>query len=511
MKILVVSLLRLGDFIQAAPVIAGYKQKYPRARIDVLVHTPVARLQSIFPTVDRWHTIDREELQNGLGRAEIPLLTSFHVLREQCDALAEEHYDLIVNLTHTEYSAWITGYIPARAKLGVTFDSRGQAFFNSPWFRYLNQRAGAGATDILNYTDIFAEACEIDRTKLNWAMRPTSEGETEAAPFTSGEGERIVIQALTSDSKKNWHASRWISWIDSIMDRRSKATVILLGAPNEREALESIRAGCVHFKRIQVALLSLDGALALLNRSALLVTGDTSIKHLANAASCKVIEISLGSSDVRRTGIYKPDSLILDSKVPCAPCPHSAPCSQARHLCGEAIEPRVAAEAADLFMNESWEALNTLAAVTKISMRRTRILSTGFWFAEDAGAHDPVSAMEVWLERSTHKFLLNGSEKNVIPAFGSEVYQLGEELARLMPEGGFSPLLARLDFLEDELTERRQRCSEESSRFRPTSQEPLVDLASLRAAQNRLEDERREVEVKSKLIRSLRTRLAELI
>jgi ADP-heptose:LPS heptosyltransferase len=505
MKILVISLLRLGDFIQAAPVIAGLKQKYPGARLDVLVHSPVARLQKMMPVVDRWHTLNREELQEGLGRADIPLLTSFHVLREQCEALSAEQYDWIVNLTHTEFSGWIAGYIPARNKLGLAFSARGQAAFHSPWFRYLNERASGPVTDILNYTDIFAQACELNHRDMIWPLTPSLEGEREVDALELPGGERVTVQALTSDSKKNWGVSRWVQWFDTFMEQRSNATVVLLGAPNERETLLEIRAGCAHFKRVRVAILSLDGALALLNRSDLLVTCDTSIKHLANAASCRVMELSLGSSDSRRTGIYKPGSLIVEPAVPCAPCPHSSPCSQSSHVCAQALIPTTVARAADFFMSRDLQALKALP----LSLKQTRILNTGFWFAEPVAAVDAAAAMEVWLERSAHRFLLSGAEKNAIPAFGTEVYHLSEELARLMPSGGFSPLVARLDFLEQELSERGHACAQEKAQFQPARNEPLVDLAGLRARQNRIEDERREVEIKSKLIRSLRTRLAE--
>jgi ADP-heptose:LPS heptosyltransferase len=509
MKILVISLLRLGDFIQAAPVIGGLKQKYPGSRIDVLVHSPVAKLKPLMGVVHQWHVIDREELQAGLGEAGIPLLTSFHVLKEQCDALAEERYDLIVNLTHTEFSGWIAGYLPSRDKIGLAFSPSGRPQFHSPWFHYLNQRADGQMGDILNYTDIFIEACQIDRLSMNWALTATKAGELEADAVELAGDDNIVVQALTSDSKKNWGTARWTEFLNHFCAFRPSAKIILLGAPSEMEKLAEIRDSCSQRERVSIAILSLDGALALLNRASLLISGDTSIKHLANAAKCRVMEISLGSSDLKRTGIYKPGSLIVTSKAACAPCPHSSPCSQASHICAQSLNAEATAKAADLFLAGRPSELATLTSSMDIKI--TRILGTGFWFAESVGGVDPMDSMEVWLERSVQKFLFNGTEKALIPTFGSEGYQLSEELARLIPDGRFSPLVSRLDFLEQKVTAQGRRCEVERDRFQPGSGEKVIDLAQLRSVQNRLEDERREVEVKSKLIRSLRTRLAEVL
>jgi len=504
MKILVVNLLRLGDFLQSVPVLAGLKSKHPHAQVDVLVHTPVAALRPLVPAVNRWWTLDRDELQAGLGRSDVPLLTSFDVLKEQCEALSQEKYDLILNLSHTEFSGWITGFIVAKSKVGLAFNSRGQASFNSPWFRYLNRHAGQTATEIFHYSDIFAYAAEAADEPRAWPMKPTAEGEAEVAALNLPYGEWIAIQALTSDAKKNWGGERWARLINELSAQRPQAHFVLLGAPNEKASLNAIieKTGA---GRVTPAVVSLDGALALLKRAALLITGDTSIKHLANAATCKVVELSLGSSDYRRTGIYKAGSLIVQGQAACAPCPHSNPCSQASHLCAENVHPETVATAIGHFMEDRWDAVHALKPGAFL---RTHVLATGYWYASEEG--DPSRTLEQLIERSAQKFILNGSERGLLPKFGSEVYLLGDEISGLIEREKIRPLLAHLDFLGEGLSRREIEAARERRSFAPAKAAPgMVDLAGLRSVQNRLEDERREIEVKTKLIRSLKSRLAE--
>lgn len=515
MKILVMSLLRLGDFIQVTPVIGGLKNKYPRAKIDVLCHTPTAALQPLLPCVNRWWTLNRDELQKGLGHAEIPLLTSFDVLREQCEAINLENYDLIINLTQTHFSGWLMGYLQAKAKLGLTFNTAGKAEFHSPWFRYLDTQAARPEADVFHFVDVFAQACEIFGEERRWPFVLSPQGDAEVKSLNLPRGrELIAIQALTSDQKKNWGSARWSAWLSEMHGRRPEAHFVFIGAPFEEAELKRI-VGAVEGAEdfATVAVLSLEGALSLLNRAALLVSGDTSIKHLANAARCRVVEFALGSSDYRRTGIYKTDSLILHSRVACSPCPHSAACSQPAHSCAEEIDASSAANATHMFIREDWNGLQAFARQARFSIRRTKIMAMGFWYAQDISGRGREETMQDWIDRSAWKFLLNGEEKGRVPAVGTEIYRLKTEIGELVPSGGVEPLLSRLDFLERELCGRKAKSSAGLQEFDRDKQlhagETTFDLAELRARQNRLQLDEREIEIKMKLIQSLKSQLAE--
>ncbi len=515
MKILVVSLLRLGDFIQTVPVVAGLKNKFPRAKVDVLCHSPAMALQPMLPIVDRWWTIDREELQMGLGRADLPLLTSFDVLRETCDEVNQEQYDLIINLTQTKFSAWIMGYLAARGKLGLTFNAAGLAEFHSPWFRYLDSHTERPTEDVFHYIDVFAQACEIFGEDRRWPFVLTPRGDSEVRALNLPRGrELIAVQALTSDDKKNWGEESWARWLVEMHGRRSSAHFVFIGAPNEEERLKAILAR-VHDSAAfaSLAIVSLEGALSLLHKVSLIVSGDTSIKHLANAARCSVVELALGSSDYRRTGIYKADSLIVHGRVACAPCPHSSPCSQASHLCAVQLDPIKMAAATDMFVREDWNGLNAFARGSNFGVRRTRHVAMGFWYAQDISGRSREETMQDWIDRSAWKFLLNAEEKGTVPSVGTEVYRLKTEIGELVPIGGVEPLLSRLDFLEKELGERRQVWSEGRKEFEQSKSESqgrsTFDLGHLRSRQNKLQFTEREIEIKMKLIQSLKTHLVE--
>jgi ADP-heptose:LPS heptosyltransferase len=507
-KILAVSLLRLGDFLQILPVLNGLKQKYPDAEVDVLVHSSVEKLKPMLPQIGRWWTLDRDSLQSGLGQADLPLLTSFDVLRETMNAIQDCRYDFVINLTQTAFSGWLTGYLKAPEKNGLCLEADGRAYFHSPWFRYLDREAENIGGDIFNYTDIFFEGCELAGFEKSWELTPTRHGEEEVSRLELDEGRPILaVQALTSDEKKNWDMTLWAECLTSFARKHPDWQTVLLGAPFESEHLEELRERIEGDARM--AILSMEGALSLLNRSTILLTSDTSIKHLANGTGVRVLELSLGSSDYQRTGVYREGNLILNAQVPCGPCRHSAPCGQASHRCGLQIRPQEVSEALSRFAAGDWEGLSALARKSPLKYLRTRHLEQGIWFAQNLAEGSPQKTMDLILERLSLKSVLNQEFKRELTDLGTQGVRAHRDIERLFAGSDRDPLLAHLDFLEKDLSSqnpplevaRRQLVREHAGQ--------AFDLTDLRRIQSRQEDRHQRLEYKIKLIRSLKSRMVE--
>lgn len=542
MKVLVISLLRIGDFIQALPVLSSLRTQFSVKQLDVLTHEPVSGLAPMIGDVNKWWTINRDELQAGLGRADIPLLSSFSVLKEQLDEINKQKYDCIINLTQTHFSAWVAGYLKTGSRSGLAFDVKGQAHFHSPWFQYLDDHAPVEVADIFHYTDIFFYGCGLKGTERNWRLNETERGRQELNALDLGDGEKIVLQLFTSDTKKTWPEKSWLQMLTQLQLFRPKAKFILLGAPNEEARLNSLYERAIpQGIRAEKAILSLEGAFALLNRSQLLITGDTSIKHLANASSIPILELSLGSSDLRRTGAYKPGSLILQPKVGCAPCPHSSPCVKSEHECARQLSPETVSTCAHHLLSGNPLAIREVASEFENEVRvlRSRVLASGFWMACDVNEASPEKMLETLVERCTWKFLLNREYLNPLAQFGSEGLYMKRELEEVFPARSLAEVDRHLNFLEAQAgavgdkaasllntVRRRTPALDEIKKFiteiqpqsralpwieqmvRVSSME-LVEIGGLRRVHNQLEHFFQQSQLKVKLIRSLKSQLME--
>lgn len=541
MRVLVINLLRLGDFIQVVPVLQALKTQYSIRELDLLTHQPVKQLAPMISGIKNWYTIDRDEMQSGLGRADIPLLTSFSVLKEQLDTLNARNYDCVINLTQTVYSAWIAGYLSAGQRYGLSMDIKGQAHFHSSWFQYLDDHAPLNVSDIFHYTDIFHYGCGLKGSERLWNLKETRHGRAEAAPFVSPSSPKIILQTLTSDSKKNWSEESWAKMLSHLRLFRPNAEFIALGAPNEEERIDSLISTA--FKRavtVKKAILSLEGALSLLKESDLLITGDTSIKHLANAANIPILELSLGSSDWRRTGAYVADSLIVQSVIECAPCPHSMPCRKSTHECAAKLSPESVSLAAHHYMNFDWLSLREIAKeyTHEVRFMRTKNLSTGFWMAIDLNEQQPERAIETMVERCTWRFVLSREHLDPLARFGSEGIHLKRELESIFPGQSLVPYSHHLSFLESQAGAMGERAAsllkgvknrspetgeikEFLLRYQPQASvltwlenlaevpSEITSIGSLRRMQNQLEHFYDRSQVKMKLIRSLKSQLTE--
>ena len=411
--------------------------------------------------VNHWWTIDRDALQEGLGRAEIPLLTSFAVLKERLDAINECKYDCIINLTQTHYSAWIAGYLKTGNRAGLTFDSKGLAHFHPRWFKYLDEHTPLDVKDVFHYSDIFFYGSGLKGPERTWRLNETPAGRKEVAALDLGSREKITLQLFTSDSKKNWSEASWLKMMTQLQLFRPNAQFVLLRSPAEEARMEALATkATIQGVQVRKAVLSLEGAFSLLKQSRLLITGDTSIKHLANAAGIPIVELSLGSSDYRRTGVYAPDALDPQPVVACLPCPHSAPCSQAEHACAKKLSPEIEITVAHQYLSGNRMALEGLAKefMSEARILRTRRLATGFWFAQDIA--DPAPAATLEKIRTLHlEISFEPRHLNPLAQFGSEGVYLKDELdgifqAEEWPE---RPFVQHLDFLESEADSVREK------------------------------------------------------
>lgn len=323
MKILVVSLLRLGDIIQQEPLLRGLREKYPEAEIHLLLNKQFASIEKVLAgVVDRYFSFDRESLQKGLGEAEFNIMWSYDQLATLVSQLNEQKYDQILNFTHNKLSAYLIGAIEATNKKGL-YQEQGQFHgLENRWLRYFNDRFSGTNKSLFHYVELLGSSFDI----------PLQLADLQKVGSQKKKSKLILFQCLTSDTKKNWGLENF-QQLKRIIERALvDYQVKILGAAFEREQLSQF------FSEKDLLICDLAQAQAHLQEATLLVTGDTSIKHLAAQSGVSIVEIAIGSSDAMKTAAYSKDSQILSSSVPCAPCHHSQACSQKSHLCAEDVD-----------------------------------------------------------------------------------------------------------------------------------------------------------------------------
>lgn len=292
MKILVLSLLRLGDIIQQEPVLRALKDKYPEARIDLLINKQFGNVEKILKDlVDNYIYFDREAIQQGLGDPSYNILWSYSQVQNLVSQINGEHYDMAYNLTHTKLSAYLLGALQIPQKLGLhQQDGRFQGM-NNRWIRYFNERFSGQNVSLFHYVELLGNSFSLPVHPPLKAQKTRSK--------------TVLFQCLTSEQRKNWGLENFKQLKQTLETSLVDYKVKVLGASFERTLLEEF------FSEQDLLICDLTEAKKHLQEAALLVTGDTSIKHLAAQIGTPIVELALGHSDPVKTGAYATDAQVL--------------------------------------------------------------------------------------------------------------------------------------------------------------------------------------------------------
>ncbi len=517
MRILVVSLLRLGDLLMSAPVLAQLKKQYPDAKIDVLINPQARAALGLIDGINVAHIFDRDLLQEGLMDAQRPILESFFRLDRLVHRLNGLNYDLLINLTHNRLSGWLCGAIQAEEKMGLWFDERSKAQFHSAWFKYLNDNADLRGVDTFHFVDVFRFGIGLagQRTQVSWVSH--KEGQEEAERHLSGMGRFIAIQPFTSEEKKEWPASSWVECAKILKKEDSSMGLVILAAPNEAGRAQELgqlmaEAGV----EVRSAVCSLTSVPYILNRASVLITGDTSIKHIAASCSCKVVELSLGSSDWKRTGVYKEGAYILQPKLECAPCSHSAECHKPSHLCAEQLPAQLVAEVTAAVEISSEDRISRAVGMyPHVDVRRTTFAESGYWQTIEIGRELELRDVREWLGRLTTKLILQGEHFKAIGEFGSEASRLGQWMRSQFPQVAQDKWRGLLDQAANQVGDEYDRAEDAKIKLSMLMKESLklnmVNISEMRRLQDKVSEVGHRLDIHRQLVRSLRYTIEEAI
>lgn len=313
MKILALSLLRLGDFFHQVHLLRDLSRRHPAAEIHVLIFADSKIAVSLFPEF-HFHILPRQEMQQELVERHRSWRRAVYLLRQKVTALNSENFSTIYNLTHTAFSARLMDALVASDKHGLQF-VEGKAQVATQALKYVNDVWALEPEPLFNWVDATALSAELNEPPL----MPTP------ARRKSGE---IWLQPLTSDLKKNWEIPKWRELAARL--RNQNVAYRFISAPGEGPVLSTVLGEAVteiKFSEIREQK----------ENCALLVCGDTSVLHFAVLEEIPVLGLYIGPANPYKTPPRQVGAGIWWSHVPCAPCAHRSGCSQSTQRCSEAL------------------------------------------------------------------------------------------------------------------------------------------------------------------------------
>lgn len=276
-RILVIRLRSIGDTVLATPTLSALARYVPDARIDVLLEDWVAPVLEGFLPAERIISFRRDDLLSRLGTMA---------------AIRRNRYDLVINLHGGSTSAFFSRVSGAPYRVGFGH-YRYRSFYNrilgsasafwgrSPTHSAEQQLALAGF--------IGAQVDDLPKSQLVVTGR-ASAAVSARFPETS----RIaLLHPVAAFATKEWAARGFAEVADYLSGRGF--SVIAVGAPSEKQSLETVAAFADG--RLTIADdLSLAEITALAARAGIFVGNDSGIAHIAAAVGTPSVVV-FGSSN----------------------------------------------------------------------------------------------------------------------------------------------------------------------------------------------------------------------
>jgi len=308
-RILVIQLDRIGDAIQTTPLLQELHMAHPEAEIDLLVAKEAALVLNGMPGLNNMMTLpmDKVAAWSLRIREEVASGTIPDEVMQSLASLDFPFYDKVINVSHSQYSAWLTQRIPAAQRQGGLLNARGEWVFSGPWHNYLMALVSFREANAFNLVDLFRADGETGRVCAQRLFVNVAEDLTFAQP----ESPYIVLNPGASKTERCWSRQSFAQLADMLWQKGY--VPVLMGAPADVEICSEV-ARLSEYDILNVCgKTSLPEAARLLEGAEALVSNDTGAVHLAAAVDTPVIGLYGFSAFFRETGPWGAGHIILQT------------------------------------------------------------------------------------------------------------------------------------------------------------------------------------------------------
>jgi heptosyltransferase-1 len=306
-KALIVRLGAIGDIVHTVPVAAALRRARPDWTIDWLVDRRHERVLSLFPVTDRVIAIDPA----GSWAASVAAVRGLRATK----------YDVVLDAQGLLKSAMLARLAGGARTVG----------FARPWLRepasallYSEVVDATGAAHVIDRNLRLLQAIGVADMRIETPLQHLEAAVVDDVVTAEG-GRYGIVNPGAGWPNKQWPPERWGHLVARLQQRHAFPWIVVWGPGEEplARAVEEASAGAA----MMAPATSLEDLVALIERAAIVLAGDTGPLHLAAAAGTPIVGV-YGPTDPARNGPWSKDDICV-SRFSACQCHHKRRCSAA--------------------------------------------------------------------------------------------------------------------------------------------------------------------------------------
>lgn len=316
----IIQLTRFGDLLQTAQAVEELKRNHPGYRVVLIARTQFSKpldfiLKNIF---DKTYHLDTRKIFDN--SEVVGVSSALDHLNSFINEIASERIEILINLSFSKSSAYLSSLIKSQHKIGMYFDFNNKLQINDKWSQFVFSTVMRGPLNPYSLVDLFKNIIGL-KTHDN------------AHPATSSSRQNtIIIHPFASIERKSWRSEKWVEIIYRVLKENEHYQIQIVGAKNEILKAQLITDNPI-LKTFGHRIQNLTGKTTLaelsseLKKAKLFIGHDSMVGHLAAFNHTTSLTISLGSVRPYETTPYQENAYNIAPRTKCFPCFPSDSCS----------------------------------------------------------------------------------------------------------------------------------------------------------------------------------------
>ncbi len=279
-RIVIFRFEHIGDYSISLPALRAIREKYPEAKIDLVVGPWNKDLANATSYIDNVIVFDNPLTKRHIGyKGLLKAALLEGDLRKFISKINKNKYDLLISFSDRKYNKVFLKFFKTKNKIcGDKFPNTG-----------IDDRQR-----ILNLMKKYDICNTFKRVTLN-----ITKEDKKVVDNLIGKNKIIAIHPFTPLSEKNWIHSNWIEVIEGLLKEDKSLKFFLIGSKKDKASLDWIRINKLKDKVINGAdKLSLVQLVYLIEKSELIIGCDSGPVHLAELTDTPIISLFGPTSEV---------------------------------------------------------------------------------------------------------------------------------------------------------------------------------------------------------------------